>query len=138
MDSQFNFPNTPTMVMFSGGIDSTVLLNLVHREVKDKVAAGYMDFGQESASRQRAYVQRTCNSLGIPLHVLDAPRLVTSVLGTEGPPHIMQTEHSLGGDVHVMASVGSGSIDDIHRHPIGLQTYLSRTHQVRFRQVAWY
>jgi 7-cyano-7-deazaguanine synthase len=100
------FPDADSAVLFSGGLDSTVLLHLVKSQVKkSRVAAFYQDFGQESATRQRAYVQATCNDLGVPLHVLDAPRLVNTVLGTQGPPHIMQTEYAAGG-VHIMGSVG--------------------------------
>lgn len=103
--STITFAQADSAVMFSGGMDSTVLLHLVKAHVTKRVAAFFQDFGQESATRQRAFVQKTCNSLGIPLHVLDAPKLVDSVLGTDGPPHIMQTEHAVGG-IHIMGSVG--------------------------------
>lgn len=104
--TDLTFPDEDSAVLFSGGLDSTVLLHLVKRQVKKaRVAAFFQDFGQESAMRQRAYVQATCNELGVPLHVLDAPHLVNAVLGTQGPPHIMQTEYAAGG-VHIMGSVG--------------------------------
>lgn len=103
---KLKFPQADSAVLFSGGLDSTVLLHLVKARVtKARVAAFFQDFGQESAQRQRSFVQSTCNRLGVPLHVLDAPHLVDVVLGTEGPPHIMQTEHAVGG-VHIMGSVG--------------------------------
>jgi 7-cyano-7-deazaguanine synthase len=103
---KLKFPQADSAVLFSGGLDSAVLLHLVKAQVtKARVAAFFQDFGQESAQRQRSFVQATCNRLGIPLHVLDAPHLVDVVLGTEGPPHIMQTEHAVGG-VHIMGSVG--------------------------------
>lgn len=100
------FPDEDSAVLFSGGLDSTVLLHLVKQHVKNsRVAAFFQDFGQESAHRQCAYVQETCNKLGVPLHVLDAPKLVNTVLGIQGPPHIMQTEYAADG-VHIMGSVG--------------------------------
>lgn len=99
------FPQADSAILFSGGLDSTVLLHLVRGQVKKRIAAFFQDFGQEASHRQRAFIQRTCNTLGVPLHVLDAPRLVDAVLGTDGPPHIMQTEYPSGAGGS-MGSVG--------------------------------
>lgn len=102
---ELSLPKGKTLVMFSGGMDSTILLHAACKANPGKTAALFMDFGQDATRRQREYAAKTCTELNVPIHYADAPQIVNLFLGTSRPPHILQTEHM--DDEQVMASEGA-------------------------------
>ena len=91
---KLNLPKEDTMVLLSGGMESSTLLQLVKENVPARVAAIFLNVGQDSAKRQLAHAQRLCNKLGVPLHVADLPGYVDLYLSTSEPPYAMQDETS--------------------------------------------
>lgn len=62
-------PARHTVLLFSGGIDSTVLLaDLRHRG--DRVTALGCDYGSRHNRRELACARRICAAAGVPFHVL--------------------------------------------------------------------
>jgi 7-cyano-7-deazaguanine synthase len=103
-----------TLVLLSGGIDSSVLLQATKKQVEARVAALFLNFGQDPASRQQAYAERLCIKLNVPLHVIDAPNVVKLYAAATDPPHVMQTESdsgpkAFGPPVHIMDSEGAST-----------------------------
>ncbi|WP_165313162.1 7-cyano-7-deazaguanine synthase [Vibrio ziniensis] len=92
--SKLIFENEDSLVLLSGGIDSSTLLQEVNKQVNKKVSAIFLDLGQEPAFRQKTYAQRLCHRLNVPLHIIDAPKIVDIYAIATEPPHIMQTETS--------------------------------------------
>lgn len=66
----------PVLVMLSGGRDSTCLLDVCAAlGPAGGVSALHVDYGlREQAAAERAHCEELCRSLGVPLHVLRAPR----------------------------------------------------------------
>ena len=60
--------DAPLCVAFSGGLDSTVLLNLLARQRPDGLRAVHVDHGLQAASARWAeHCQRVAEALGVPL-----------------------------------------------------------------------
>lgn len=58
-----------TVILLSGGIESSVLLRFEHRE--GPVRALFIDYGQRAAQRERGAAERQCRALGLALDRLD-------------------------------------------------------------------
>lgn len=58
-----------TIILLSGGIESSVLLHLEHHN--GPVRALFIDYGQRAARREQAAAERQCRTLGLALDGLD-------------------------------------------------------------------
>ena len=70
-----------TVVLLSGGIDSSVLLHQVHEEAC--ALPVFIDYGQRPATPELLAAEAQCAALGLPLIRLDAASVS---LALEGPP----------------------------------------------------
>jgi len=68
-----------SVIMLSGGLDSSVALYLLREEYD--IQAILFDFGQRSIDPQIACARRLCAKLGVPLEIIDISGLKQSLLG---------------------------------------------------------
>ena len=91
---KIRMPDVDTMVMLSGGVESSVLLQLVRKRVTKRVAAIFSAFGQAASERQRSYASRLCNQLGVPFLVIEGSNIFHVDIGASDPPHTRQEERN--------------------------------------------
>lgn len=81
-----------TLVVLSAGMESVTALNYVRRRSAARVAAIFVNLGQESSTRQLARSKEICNALGVHLEIVDIPNFRNLFLDVVEPPHNLVAE----------------------------------------------
>ena len=92
-----------TVVVYSGGLDSTVLLTQCKQEYDEVIALNF-DYGSKHNWSEREAAKVICKMLSIPLYLYDLPALLYGVYDSEGlyhPPGNLFTSNLLksGGEI---------------------------------------
>lgn len=69
-----------TLVVLSGGMDSTTLLHMLHDEGEKKLGAISFDYGQRHGSRELTMALANCDLLSVPWTLVDM-KFLKSILG---------------------------------------------------------
>ncbi|MBC7269533.1 MAG: 7-cyano-7-deazaguanine synthase [Streptomyces sp.] len=85
-----------TLVMLSGGMESVTALHYVKHHSAARVAAIFVNLGQDSAIRQLARAKEHCNLLGVHLEVLNLPDVRNLFLDVVEPPYNLVAEGPRG------------------------------------------
>lgn len=81
-----------SVILYSGGIDSTVLL---HWKKKEIALALYFDYGAKSTFRELNVVTNFCNKLFIPLQVISVSQLFHNTVSSLVNPRIDTSKKSV-------------------------------------------
>ncbi len=69
-----------TLLLLSGGMDSVGLLYWLSQNLAHQVEAVFFNYGSNHMSQERRFARQHCQSLSIPLHRLELPKMAGSQL----------------------------------------------------------